>query len=171
MRNGLAGLVALLELAALEHLRDVVLRGEPHPAEAAKRFQPFAVEPHVGLVRIEDLEDLCLVRLRVLLDLFRRQRRACFRSAGWIANQRGEGADHVDDRVAEVLEVLHLADEHRVAKVEVRRGGVEADLDDKRPSRRRGTLQFQLEVAGADNVHTALGQIRELLVDGHRKWK
>ena len=33
------------------------------------------------------------------------------------------------------------------------------------------SLQFQPEVAGADDVHAALGQIRELLVDGHRKWK
>ena len=63
-RDRLAALVALLEVAALEHLRDVVLRGEPHPAEAAKRLQPFAVEPHLGLLRIEDLEDLRLVGLR-----------------------------------------------------------------------------------------------------------
>ena len=30
-------------------------------------------------------------------------------------------ADHVDDAVAEILEVLHLADEHGVAEVEIGR--------------------------------------------------
>ena len=42
--------------------------------------------------------------------------------------------DHVDDGVAEILEVLHLADEHGVTQMEVRRRRVEPDLHDKRPS-------------------------------------
>ena len=37
--------------------------------------------------------------------------------------------DDEDDRVAQVLEVLHLAQQDGVAQVEVGRGGVEADLD------------------------------------------
>ena len=83
-------------------------------------------------VAVEQLEDLRLVGLRVPLDFVRGQRRPGLRPARRIANHRREVADDEDDAVAEVLEVLHLADQHRVAEVEIGRGGVEADLDDQR---------------------------------------
>jgi len=38
-------------------------------------------------------------------------------------------ADQEDDRVAQVLEVFHLAQQNRVAQMQVRRGGVEAGFD------------------------------------------
>ena len=90
-RDRLTGLEALLEVASFEHLRDAVLRREAHPAEAAERLEPLAVEAHLRLLRIEDLEDLRLVGLGVVLDLFRRQRRPRLRAAGRIPDERGEG--------------------------------------------------------------------------------
>ena len=53
----------------------------------------------------------------------------------------GEVADHEDDAVAEILEVLHLADQHGVAEVQIGRRGVEADLDHQPPAERE--LGFQ----------------------------
>ena len=34
----------------------------------------------------------------------------------------------------EILEVFHLPDEHRVAEVQIRCGGIEADLHHQRPT-------------------------------------
>ena len=34
--------------------------------------------------------------------------------------------------MTQILKVLHLADQHRVAEMKIRRGGIEADLDDER---------------------------------------
>ncbi len=64
-------------------------------------------------------------------------------------------------RVAEVLEVLHLADEHRVAEVQIGRGRVEADLHDQ------GSAEGEpgAKVVQPDDVHAALGQTGYLLVD------
>ena len=161
----LAGLVALLEIAALEHLRDVVVGGQLDEPVAAKRDQPAAVELHDGLLRIEQLEDLRLVGLGVALDLGRRQRRARLRSTRRVADHRREIADDEDHRVTQILEVLHLADEHRVTQVQVRRRRVEADLHDERaPEGEPGA-----QVVEADDVDTALGETFDLLVDGHRR--
>ena len=166
-RDGLAGLVPLLEVAALEHLRNVVLRREAHPPVAAQRLEPLAVEPNLCLLRVEDLEDLGLVALGVLLDLLRRQRRPRLGATGRIPDERGERTDHVDHGVPEILKVLHLPNEHRVTEMEVRRGGVEAHLHDERPAARGRPFELEPKLRRSDDVHAALGQIRELLVDGH----
>jgi hypothetical protein len=166
-RDRLSGLEALLEVASFEHLRHAVLRREAHPPEAAQRLEPLAVESHLRLLRVENLEDLGLVRLGVVLDVFRRQRWPRLRAASRIPDERGEGADDVDNGVAEVLKVLHLADEHRVAQVQVRRRRVEPDLDDERAACGGRSLELEAELGGPDHVHTAFGQISELLVNRH----
>ena len=130
MRDRLLFREALVEVVALEHLRDGELRRQPDDAFGAELAEPLAVEAHLGLVAVEDLEDLRLVGLGVGVDLLARERRARRVAAGRIADQAGEIADQEDDRVAQVLEVLQLADEHGVAEVQVGRGRIEA-----RPSR------------------------------------
>ncbi len=50
--------------------------------------------------------------------------------------------------------MLHLADEHRVPQVQVRRRGIEADLDDERAPEGEPRTQ----VVEADDVDTSLGQ-------------
>src|SRR5690606_9646754 len=101
----LSRFVTHLEIAALEHLRHVVARRKTHPAVASERLEPLAVETRDGLLRIEDLEDLRLVCLRVCRNLLHRQRRARLRAAGWIPNERGERTNDVDDGMTEILEV------------------------------------------------------------------
>jgi len=44
--------------------------------------------------------------------------------------------------VAELLEPAHLVDEHRVAEMEVRRGGIESSLDTQRLAAAELLLQF-----------------------------
>ena len=84
--------------------------------------------------RIEDLEDLRLVGFGVLVDGLARHGRARHVAAGGVADHAGHIADQEDDGVAQVLEVLHLAQQDGVAQVQVGRGGVEAGFDAQRPA-------------------------------------
>ena len=69
--------------------------------------------------------------------------------------------------MAEVLEVLHFSQQDGVAEVEVRRGGIESDFHRERLAGLREALELGLELAGADDVHAALGEVRELFFNGH----
>ena len=127
-RDRLAAVEALAEVAPLEHLRDVVRRRQLDQPVASEGNQPAAVEFDHGLHRIEQLEDLRLVRLGVALDLV-------VVSGGRVFD-RPLGSPIIavkspttkTTRVPEVLEVLHLADQHRVAQVEVGRVGSKPTL-------------------------------------------
>ena len=66
-----------------------------------------------------------------------------------------------DDPVARVLEVLHLAQEHRVAEMDVGRRGVEAHFDRQRAP---GDLAGELPLL--DEVDGAAAQMRDLLRGG-----
>ena len=66
---GFSSLKALVEVLALEQLRHRVLRHQPHEIVGSERAHPAAVEIDHRLLRIENLENLRLVGLRVLLDL------------------------------------------------------------------------------------------------------
>jgi hypothetical protein len=117
---------------ALEHLRDGELRHELDHVVVVQLVEPLGVVADLGLFGIEDLENLLLVGLGVGGDLLGRQRLARDVAAGGVADERGRVADEEDDRVAELLEVAQLADEHGVAEVQIGRGGIEAGLDAQR---------------------------------------
>ena len=88
-------------------------------------------------VGVEDLRRLLDVRPRVGVDLLARELRARRRAPARIADARGVVADDEDDDVPAVLELAQLAQDDRVAEVDVRRRRVEAELDAQRPRRRR----------------------------------
>ena len=148
-RDRLACFVALLELAPLQHARHVVGGGELHHLVGGERPEPLAVEAHLGLQRVEDLEHLLLVGLGVRLDLRPRERRPRLRAPGGVADHAREVADHEHHAVPEVLEVLHLPDQNGVAEVQVGRRRVEADLDRERAALR----ELGLERLRRDDVH------------------
>src|SRR5262245_44375928 len=52
---------ALGEVGALEHARERDLGGEPDDVVEGHLAEPLAVAPDLGLVLVEDLEDLALV--------------------------------------------------------------------------------------------------------------
>src|SRR5438270_8376873 len=119
-------LEALMKILALEHPRDRDLGCKLDEVRRSEFREPSIVEIDDGFFRIQDLEHLRLVSLGILLDLFTRERRTRHRAPRRVADHPGEIADQEDDGVAEVLEMFQLADEDRVSKVEVRRGGVES---------------------------------------------
>ena len=104
-----------------------------------QRPQPFAVEADLGLLRIENLEDLRLVGFGVA-------RRSASRVMGGRVTLRPVGspimavhvADQEDDGVAQILEMLHLAQQHGVAQVQIGRGGIEAGFHAQRAAGLRG---------------------------------
>ncbi len=166
-RDRLAALVALLEFPPFEHLRHVVLGREPDPAETAERFQPFAVEANLRFLCVEDLEDLGLVRLGVALDFISRQRGPGLRPTCRIADERRKRSDDVDDRVAQILEVLHLADEHRVPEMQIGRSRIEPDFHDQRLAGGRESFELDAQLGCANDVDAPFREIGELIVDGH----
>ena len=73
-----------------------------------------------------------------------------------VADQAGEVADEKDHLVPQVLEMLELLDEHGVAQVQVRRGGVEPGLDPQGLAGGDGLLQARLQFLFPNDVMTAL---------------
>jgi hypothetical protein len=87
------------------------------------------VEADLGLFGVEDFEDLLLVGFGVAIDGGLIERGPSDVTSGGIADASGHVADEKDNRVAQILEVLHLAQEDGVAQVKVRSGGIEAGFD------------------------------------------
>ena len=163
-RDRLMRLEALLEIVALQHSRQRVLRGQLDHACRSELAQPLVVESDLGFLRIEDLENLSFVSLRVFEDLLVRQRRPRDLFPGRVPDHSREVADDEDDVMPELLKMLHLPDHDRVAEVKVGRGGIEADFHGQRlPARELGA-----EVFAIDQVDRSLGEVVELFVDVHR---
>jgi len=159
-RDRLAGAEALAEIVALEHARDGVARGEADHSLGAELVRPLGVVQHLRLLRIEDLEHLRAVGLRVLLDLLARQRRASLVLARRVADHAGEIADQELHLVAEVLEMLQLVDHHGVAQVQIGSSRIEPELDAQRTSAgeflRELFLDDQLVAAALDEFECFL---------------
>ena len=115
--DGLFFLKTFVEVLALEHLRDRHLGSQTNPDFRFDLVEPFAVEAHLGLERIENLVDLRHVGLRVAHDLFGTERRAGGRASGGISNHAGEIANQEDDRVPEILKMFQLPQKDGVAEV------------------------------------------------------
>src|ERR1700716_1723302 len=105
---------AFVEVLALEHLRDRVLRGQTHEIFGRELREPPAVEVDHRFFRAENLENLRLVGLGVLRNLLARQWRPRRRASRWIADHPGEISDEEDDGMSKILKMLELAQQHRV---------------------------------------------------------
>ena len=90
------------------------------------------LKSHSGALGIQDLEDLLLVGARIGLHLLGVSGgRVALRPVG-SPMRPGEISDQENDLVAELLELPHLVEQHRVPEMQVRRGGIEAGLDPER---------------------------------------
>ena len=134
-----------------------------------QRSEPFAVEADFGFRRIENLENLRLVGFGVAVDFFARHGRAGDVAAGGIADQAGHVSDQEDDRMAQILKMLHLAQQHGVAEVQVGRGGIEARFHAQRTAPCGGG-QALAQVFFANEFGETLLQVRQLLLN-RRKWQ
>ena len=87
------------------------------------------IELNDSFLWVEDFEYLFFVGLRVGDDFFARQLFARFRFSGGITDHAGKVPDQKNDFMTQILELLHLLDQHRVTEVQIRRRGIEAGLD------------------------------------------
>ncbi len=100
------------------------------------------------------------------MDLLAGQRLARHGAAAWVADERGEIAHQEDDLVAQILEVLELAHEHRMAQMEVGRRRVKAGLHAQGAAGLARFFQTLAQIGDADDLRCALLQVVQLFVDG-----
>ena len=126
---GLSSRNRLEKSSRSRRLGDCVLGGEPDDPLGAELVRPLRVEQDLRLLGIQDLEYLVAIALRVRQDLLARQRRPGLVLSGRVSDHAGEVADQELDLMPEVLEVPQLVDDHRMAEVQIRGGGIESQLD------------------------------------------
>ena len=125
--------------------------------------EPVAVVDDLGLVAVEDLEGLVGVGLGVGEHLVAGERRAGGGAAGGIADGGGEVADEQHGLVAEQLELAELLQRDGVAEVDVRRGGIDAELD----AQRAAEAEFFEQFLFGEDLGGAGGEEFELGIGGH----
>ena len=138
---------------------------EPDPVRGLHFVEPLAVEAGLGLGLGKNLEHLRHVGLGVAHDFFRAQRRAGGGASGGVANHAGKIADQKDDRVAEVLKMLELAQEHGVAEMEIGRGRIESGFYAQRLAGSKRLLQLGTKLGLLHNFGRALLDVGELFVN------
>ena len=100
----------------------------------------------LGLLAVEDEEDLIEVRLGVAVDLLLGEHGSCLGATAGIADQRRVIADDEHHRMTVFLEGSEDVEHHKVADVEVGRGGVQAELDPQPLSSLEAGAQMVLDV-------------------------
>ena len=161
---------ALMKILTLQQLRNGVLRHQSHEIVGRQSPHPAAIEIDHRLFRIENLEDLLFIRLRILLDLLAAERRPRHRPSRRVANHPGEVANQKNRRVPQILKVLQLAQHDRVPQMQVGRGRVHSQLHPQRFARGARLLQLCPQIGLADNLRRALFQIRQLFVYRCEGW-
>ena len=101
-------LETLVEVLALEHLRDGELGGEADEGFEVELEQPLGVVADFGLLPVENFEDLRLVGFGVGVELAAGERRTGGVASRGIADESGAVADEEDDGVAESWKCLSL---------------------------------------------------------------
>jgi hypothetical protein len=141
-KNGRVLFVSLSKIITFEHTGDRVTGRKLDHILEIHLVKPLAVKADGRLLFIEYFKDLSLVGLGVLHDVFCRQLFPGRGLAGRVADHAGEITYDYDDVVTEVLERLHFPQNDGMTEMNVRRGGIEAELDIQRLALLRGFFKF-----------------------------
>ena len=148
---------------SLQHARHRIVRAQFDERVCRHRAHPAAVEFNLRLFRIQYFKDLALVGLRVLQDFFLRERHTRLRLAGGVADHAGKVADEKDHLMPEVLKMLELVNQDRMAEVEIRRRGIKPRLDAEWTLFLDRTSQLRFQLGGLDNFNNPSKYQIELL--------
>ena len=132
-RDRYAGLVAIVEIVALEHLRDRRLREQLHEVGEAERVEPFGVVAHLDALEIEHLAGLLAVGLHVRFDLFARELRPRHVAPARIADARRKVADDQRHAMAGLGETLKRMQHDHEAEMQVGARRIDAEFHVQRP--------------------------------------
>ena len=132
-RDGHPGLQPLGEIVTLQDARHRVARGQLHHVAQPDLVAPGRVVADLGPLRVQHKACLPEVGLSVLLDLLASERRPRRIAPRGVTDRGREVPDQEDHLVPQVLELAHLVQHHRVAQVQIRRRGIQPQLDAQRP--------------------------------------
>src|SRR5712692_6855080 len=127
-RNRLLILQARTKIFALQHAGKAIVRTEPNNVFSRHFAEPFAVVANFSFFAVEDFEDLSEVGLGIRINLLSGQRWAGFGLSRWVTNHRRKVANQENRGVAEVLKMLELSNDDRVAEMNVGRSRVHAEI-------------------------------------------
>ncbi|WDT80899.1 MAG: hypothetical protein MPW14_03725 [Candidatus Manganitrophus sp.] len=86
-------LVSFLEIIPFKYPRDGVLRGQSDQSFRVHRPKPLAVKTNCGFLRVEHLEDLSFIGLRILEHLFSGQLFSRLGPSAWVPDHSGKITD------------------------------------------------------------------------------
>ncbi len=165
-RNRRAVFQAFREIVAFQNAGHGILRAQADHVLELQLVEPLAIEADFGFARVQNFEDLSLVSLGVAIDIGARHRRPRDVAAGGVADHAGHIADQKNDGVTQILKVFHLAQQHGVAQVQIRSGGIESGFHAQRTAGLGGFGEARAQVFFTDDLREALFQIRELFGNG-----
>src|SRR6187401_2829531 len=146
-------LVSLTEIIPFEHPRDIVMGTQMNQILRCHPTHPATVELHQGLCRIENFKDLPLIGLGIFQYLLFRQGNTRLRLTSRIADHTGKIADQENDFMPELLKMLELVNQDRMAQMKVRRGRIEAGFHAQWPVFFQRTRQLRFKLSLLNNLH------------------
>ena len=123
---------AFRKVVALENACHRVFRAQTEHVLELQLIEPFAIKADLGFGGVQNFEDLRLISLGVAVDIGAGHGRARNIATCRIADHAGAIADQKNNRVAQVLKVFHLAQQHGVAQVQIGRRRIEAGFHTQR---------------------------------------
>ncbi len=165
-RNRRVFLQPLGEIVPLQNPRDRVFRAQPHDVFVLQRLQPLAIKPQLRFFAIENFEDLRFVRLRVPVQLLARHRWTSNIAPCRIADQPRHIANQKNNRVPQVLKMLHFPQQNGMSQMQIGRRGIEARLHPQRFSRLKRFLQTIPQLLLTDDFRKSFLDISELFSYG-----
>ena len=160
--------VALREIVSFQQPRDRVTRAKTYDLFIAHLPQPFAVEPNLRFLGIQDLKNLILIGFGIGLDILARERGPRGVAAGWVSDHSGGVADQEDDLMAHVLKMFHLPQQNGVAEVQIGGRRVETRFHAERLSLTRAEHQALPQILLANHLCEALAEVGQLFF---RTWR
>jgi len=142
-----------------------IARGQLDHAARPEGVAPLRVIADFGAGRIQYQAGLGVVGLRIGLDLLARERRAGGIAPARVPDHGREIADQEDDGMAELLQLAHLVQHHRMAEVDVGCRRIQAQLDAQRNTRCAAARQLLRELCFHQQFITATLDDGEIPLD------
>ena len=118
-RDGFIGLVAFAEIIALQHAGYRMSGCQPDEPRRIDLIHPGGIEHHLGLLGLEDLENLVCIGMRVFHHLVAGKGGTRRILAAGITDHAGKITYQEQGMMAEILQMAHLVEQNRMSQVQV----------------------------------------------------
>ena len=114
------------KVVTFQHARQVIVRTQFDDVLCPHVLHPAAVELHARCLGVQRFEDLPLIRLGIGQDLLLAQHLPRFGDTGRVTDHAGKIPDQENDLMPKFLKMTELLNQHDMAEMEIRRGGIES---------------------------------------------